>query len=124
MDYKEKYEKGLELAKSYYDKGTNEFLDTIFPELKARNDKTYEVCPQCGEEVELDAELKIQTCPSCGARIVTCSMCRAIEVNDKCCINCPLEIQARLESREKAMELEGLPQEAVIFVGNTATPIK
>ena len=33
MDYKKKYERALALAKSYYDKDTNEFLDTIFPEL-------------------------------------------------------------------------------------------
>ena len=40
-------------------------------------EKTYEVCPHCDHEVELDAELKVQTCPVCGKRIVTCSMCRA-----------------------------------------------
>ena len=124
MDYKEKYKRGLQLAKSYYGKGTNEFLDTIFPELKATKDKTYEVCPQCGEEVELDAELKIQTCPSCGARIVTCSMCRAVDIDSKCCVNCPLEIQARLESSEKIAESLGLPKKPTLFVGNTATPIK
>lgn len=32
-DYKQKYIRGLELAKSYYGKDCNEFLDTIFPEL-------------------------------------------------------------------------------------------
>jgi hypothetical protein len=33
-DYKQKYIRGLELAKSYYGKDCNEFLDTIFTELK------------------------------------------------------------------------------------------
>ncbi len=32
-DYEEKYNRALELAASYYDEGTNEFLDTLFPEL-------------------------------------------------------------------------------------------
>lgn len=32
-DYKQKYNRGLNLAKSYYGKDCNEFLDTIFPEL-------------------------------------------------------------------------------------------
>lgn len=33
------YDKAIELAKSYYNKGTNEFLDTIFPELKDTEDE-------------------------------------------------------------------------------------
>ena len=33
MDFEKAYKNALQLAKSYYDKGTNEFLDTIFPEL-------------------------------------------------------------------------------------------
>jgi hypothetical protein len=32
-DYKKKYEEALNLAQSYYGKGQNEFLDTLFPEL-------------------------------------------------------------------------------------------
>lgn len=52
---------------------------------------TYEVCPYCGEEIELDAELKVQTCSNCGKHIVTCSMCLAVSdgVNG-CCVGCPL----------------------------------
>ena len=30
---------------------------------------TYEVCPYCDEEVQLDADLKVQTCPHCGKRL-------------------------------------------------------
>lgn len=39
MDYEKKYNEALNLAKSYYGKGTNEFLDTIFPELKESEDE-------------------------------------------------------------------------------------
>jgi len=39
MDYKKAYNEALQLARSYYDKGTNEFLDTIFPELKESEDE-------------------------------------------------------------------------------------
>jgi len=63
-------------------------------------DKTYEVCPHCGAEVELDAELKVQTCPKCGKRIVTCSMCRACYTNDNYCERCCLEYQAEVENEE------------------------
>jgi DNA-directed RNA polymerase subunit RPC12/RpoP len=63
-------------------------------------EKTYEVCPHCGEEVELDAELKVQTCPKCGKRIVTCSMCLACETKDNYCTHCCLEFQAQVENGE------------------------
>lgn len=119
--YKEKYNEGLELAKSYYGKGTNEFLDTIFPELKAKEDKTYEVCPQCGEEVELDAELKVQTCPSCGARIATCSMCRPCDETDSnYCTNCVLCRQAKIENDElRAMKLIRAREAGEIIMDDT-----
>lgn len=68
------------------------------------DDKTYEVCPYCGEEVELDAELKVQTCPSCGRRIVTCSMCPAYMSDDPDapkCNNCILEYLAHRENELK-----------------------
>ncbi len=39
MDYEKKYKEALNLAKSYYGKGTNEFLDTIFPELTESEDE-------------------------------------------------------------------------------------
>jgi len=65
------------------------------------NNKTYEVCPHCGKEVELNAELKVQTCPNCGKRIVTCSMCRATECNENYCAKCCLCYQAEVENKEK-----------------------
>ena len=39
MDYEKKYKEALKLAVSYYGNGTNEFLDTIFPELKESEDE-------------------------------------------------------------------------------------
>ena len=74
-------------------------------------DKTYEVCPHCGEEVELDAELKVQTCPSCGKRIVTCSMCPAymsdeLPYEERCpyCAHCILEYVANKENEKHGRE--------------------
>jgi predicted RNA-binding Zn-ribbon protein involved in translation (DUF1610 family) len=64
-------------------------------------EKTYEVCPYCGEEVELDAELKVQTCPNCGKRIVTCSMCRACDTGGPYCVRCCLDYQAKAENIDK-----------------------
>lgn len=66
---------------------------------------TYEVCPHCNAEVELNAELMVQTCPHCGKRIVTCSMCRACECRAygkdvEYCKNCCLCHQASLENEE------------------------
>ena len=62
---------------------------------------TWEVCPHCEEEVMLDAELKVQTCPKCGKRIVTCSMCLACDAPDdsnKYCSSCCLCYQAHQEN--------------------------
>ena len=69
-------------------------------------DHAYEVCPHCEEEVMLDPELKVQTCPSCGRRIVTCSMCRACDANDgkNYCSVCCLDYQAKVENEELQME--------------------
>ena len=39
MDYEKKYNDAMNLAKSYYGKGSNEFLDTIFPELRESEDE-------------------------------------------------------------------------------------
>jgi hypothetical protein len=39
MDYEKKYNEALELAKSYYGQGCNEFLDTIFTELRESEDE-------------------------------------------------------------------------------------
>lgn len=56
-------------------------------------EKTYECCPHCGKEVELDAELKVQKCPECGKYIVTCSMC--LNPQESLCYGtCCLEILA------------------------------
>ena len=38
-DYEKKYNEALDIAKSYYEEGTNEFLDTIFPELAESEDE-------------------------------------------------------------------------------------
>ena len=61
---------------------------------------THEVCPHCGHEVTLDAELKVQTCPNCGRRIVTCSMCRATYEPANYCKDCCLCYQAEVENKE------------------------
>ena len=60
----------------------------------------YEVCPHCEEEVMLDPELKVQTCPNCGRRIVTCSMCRACDSGENYCSKCCLCYQAEQENKE------------------------
>lgn len=63
--------------------------------------ETYEVCPHCEKEVILQAELKVQTCPNCGKRIVTCSMCRAVsDLKKNYCTNCCLAYQADAENKE------------------------
>lgn len=64
----------------------------------------YEVCPHCNEEVMLEPELKVQTCPHCGMRIVTCSMCRACETRENYCSKCCLEYQAQIENEEMEAE--------------------
>ena len=63
-------------------------------------DHAYEVCPHCEEEVMLDPELKVQTCPNCGRRIVTCSMCRACNTGERYCALCCLDYQAKKENEE------------------------
>ena len=67
----------------------------------AKGPYTYEVCPHCGEEVELRNELMVQTCPHCGKRIVTCSMCCACDSGIDFCRHCCLDYQARVENQEK-----------------------
>lgn len=57
-------------------------------------EKTYEVCPHCGEEVELDADLNVQVCPSCGKHIVVCSMCEATYESANYCKDCCLCFRA------------------------------
>lgn len=77
------------------------------------NNTTYEVCPHCGQEVALKAELMVQTCPVCGKRIVTCSMCLACDdklYGSNYCNNCCLEYQAEQENlnNEKFEEFKRL----------------
>jgi len=69
-------------------------------------DHAYEVCPYCEEEVMLDPELKVQTCPNCGRRIVTCSMCRASDTGESYCTRCCLDYQAKKENEELQMETQ------------------
>lgn len=66
----------------------------------------WEVCPDCGEEVMLDAELKVQTCPNCGMRIVPCSMCLACDTDKPYCSHCCLCYQAEMENKLKEEELK------------------
>lgn len=83
--------------------------------------KCYEVCPHCGEEVELDAELMVQTCPSCGKRIVTCSMCRpSDEPDQQYCANCCLCRQAEIENAElRALHLIKAREAGKIIMDDT-----
>ena len=41
-------------------------------------DKIYELCPLCEDEVQLDNIFKVQTCPTCGKAIVPCSICPSL----------------------------------------------
>lgn len=36
---------------------------------------TYEYCPYCDTEVELEATMGVQQCPNCGKALATCSLC-------------------------------------------------
>jgi len=88
---------------------------------------TYEVCPHCEEEVRLKAELMVQTCPKCGKRIVTCSMCRACDTEENYCTNCCLSYQADVENKETEalaeieQELKG--GRGILFVGHSKTTL-
>lgn len=48
--------------------------------------KTFELCPECGSEVEIDAYCASK-CPECGMRILPCSMCSEDQCNH--CNECP-----------------------------------
>ena len=56
MNYEKKYNEALELAKSYYGQGCNEFLDTIFPELRESEDEKIRrtLVEYFGPEAQLD----------------------------------------------------------------------
>lgn len=50
------------------------------------NEKCFEICSHCGEEVMLDRIKKVrQTCPSCDEKILACSLCAEDEMNCKIC---------------------------------------
>lgn len=61
---------------------------------------TYEMCPHCECEVELENELKVQKCPNCGKYIVACSMCLNGSVGAKCTKDCCLEVLASINNNE------------------------
>lgn len=75
-------------------------------EAEEEEGKTTEYCTHCDTFVKVDAELKVQTCPNCGKRIVTCSMCRAVDEDKDVdfggmyCRHCCLDFQAHIENCE------------------------
>lgn len=48
---------------------------------------TYEGCPHCYREVQLESKFKAQVCPNCNRIILPCSIC---QVSNNC-LNCPLD---------------------------------
>lgn len=84
------------------DDGSDEFIRDVERIIDYDGNKVTEYCPHCDEYVNLEPELKVQTCPHCGKRIPTCSMCRAVDENDgkNYCSNCCLCKQAELENKE------------------------
>lgn len=52
-------------------------------------EKTTELCPQCDNEVELDARLEAQFCPICNWVILPCTYCR--DTTHYMCDECPLD---------------------------------
>lgn len=61
-----------------------------------KNDKdgVYEYCPHCDCEVNLENELKVQSCPKCGKKLVPCNICPLL-ADGKCPSLCPLSELAR-----------------------------
>lgn len=97
---REVFEMSLEEFLGQY---THDDVDTIQRELYV--DETEEYCPYCNETVTLNAELSIQTCPSCLRKIATCSMC--IKQN---CYNCPFKGSDYSKGEEeKIFEVHQLP---------------
>ena len=89
------------LKKALYEEEEEEMLEEAPADPDKDEGKTQEYCPHCDTIVELDAELKVQTCPNCGKRIVTCSVCRAVDCeNIAPCKFCPLCYQAAKENEE------------------------
>ena len=68
----------------------------------ADDNKTYEVCPHCEEEVKLPNTLGVFRCPTCGKWIVTCSMCLPDEIDCNGCVLCKhADYLNKMEEEEK-----------------------
>lgn len=74
------YLNGVEIEERTYS-----FCDLIDSVL-ADDQVVWEICPHCGDEVELDRVFRAQSCPTCDEQILPCSICE-----DKKCSKCPLE---------------------------------
>lgn len=90
----------------YNDEEDIKTLAELKAKLEEEEGKTTEYCTHCDTYVKVDAELKVQTCPNCGKRIVTCSMCRAVDEDKDVdfggmyCHHCCLDFQAHIENCE------------------------
>lgn len=72
-----------------YERNLDEMVvDHDYTDIVERNyadaEATYEMCPYCGTESEVIAEMGVQRCSCCGKAIVICSMCE----NQVDCRNC------------------------------------
>lgn len=47
----------------------------------------WEMCPECGETVKIQAIQEVQECPCCRKEIIPCALCDMDKVN---CAECPL----------------------------------
>lgn len=74
------YLNGVEIEERSYS-----FCDLIDSVL-ADDQVVWELCPHCGDEVELDRIFKAQSCHACGEQILPCSICEQDN-----CSKCPLE---------------------------------
>lgn len=72
------------VLKTIYDEKPRYDLDRCYDYLE---ETTWEMCPECEEEVELEMVLKMQVCPNCGKPIAPCSICDHNLVD---CSKCPI----------------------------------
>lgn len=85
-----------------YERGNNNnedwFIDvyTLKTDDEPENDedRVCEYCPHCDCEVNLENELKVQSCPNCGKKLVPCNICPLL-ADGKCPNLCPLSELAR-----------------------------
>lgn len=56
--------------------------------IKKQKNVIYELCPICGNEVELPAEKGFHECPNCKNLILACAMC---DTDNTSCSNCNYE---------------------------------